>query len=166
MGESCVPNLMILPFADLIQWCNLRQKHLKWTNQQLADKSRVPLSTITRIKAGDYADCKYSTIRSILIALIGGTEDEFPCNEQVDRELKQAERELKQMEALEQQATKLSAVEQENEALKSRLAHLDEQHRSDIRAVQAEYREQIADYQEHVAFLKDELKAWRTLHQR
>lgn len=159
IGESCVPNLMTLPFADLIQWCNLRQKHLKWTNQQLADKSHVPLSTITRIKAGDYADCKYSTIRSILIALIGGTTDEFPCNEQVDRELKQAERELKQMEALEQQAAKLTAVERENEEMKTRLAQLDEQHRGDIRAVKAEYMEQIT-------FLMDELKAWRTLHQR
>lgn len=149
IGESCVPNLMTLPFADLIQWCNLRQKHLKWTNQQLADKSRVPLSTITRIKAGDYADCKYSTIRSILIALIGGTTDEFPCNEQVEKKLES-----------------LSAVEQENEELKARLAHMDEQHRSDIRIIKAEYQEQIADYRERVAFLKDELVARRSFQQK
>ena len=152
MGESCVPNLMLLPFADLIKWCDLRQKYLGWTNQMLADKSKVPIATIYRIKAGDYSDCKYSTIRSILIALIGGTTDEVSGTEMVEKE-------LKQMEALEQQAAKLSAVEQENEELKTRLAHMDDLHRNDIRAIKAEYMGQIT-------FLMDELKAWRTLHQR
>lgn len=89
LGESCVPNLMLLPFSDLIQWCNKRQKYLEWTNQTLADKSKVPIGTINRIKAGDYLDCKYSTIKNLLIALIGGTTDEFPCTEQVEKELEQ-----------------------------------------------------------------------------
>jgi predicted transcriptional regulator len=89
IGESCVPNLMRLPFPDLIQWCNKRQKHLGWTNQMLADKSKVPVGTINRIKAGDYLDCKYSTIRNIVITLVGGTTDEFSCTEQVEKELRQ-----------------------------------------------------------------------------
>lgn len=152
MGESCVPNIMLLPFSDLIQWCSKRQKHLEWTNQILADKSKVPVGTINRIKGGEYADCKYSTIKALLIALIGGTTDEFHCTEQVARE-------LEQMADLERQAAKLSAVEQENEAMKQRLATIDEQHRRDIRAVKDAYQEQIT-------FLMDELKAWRTLHQK
>ena len=142
IGESCVPNLLTMSFADLIQWCNLRQKFLGWTNQKLAEVSGVPLSTISRIKAGEYLDCKYSTIRSLLIALIGGTKDDYPCNEQIDKELQ-----------------RMCALEQENEELKSRLAKADEQHRNDIRAVKAEY-------QEEITFLKDELKAWRALHQK
>lgn len=152
LGESCVPNIMLLSFADLIRWCVNRQKHLGWTNQILADKSSVPFGTISRIKAGDYLDCKYSTIRNILIALIGGTTDEFPCNEQVEKE-------LKQMEDLEKQAVKLSVLEKENEEMKSRLSTIDEQHRADIRVIKAEY-------QEEIIFLKDELKAWRSLHQK
>ena len=158
LGESCVPNLMLLPFSDLMQWCTKRQKHLEWTNQILADKSKVPLGTINRIKGGDYMDCKYSTIRSILITLIGGTTDEFPCTDLVEKE-------LQQMEQLEKQAAKLSVVEAENEMLKARLQNVDKllqgiegQHRQDIRAVKEEYQEQIA-------FLKEELKAWRSLHQ-
>jgi ATP-dependent protease HslVU (ClpYQ) peptidase subunit len=151
---------MLLPFSELIQWWDKRQKHLGWTNQQLADhpKCQVPVGTIKRIKAGDYADCKYSTIKSVLIALIGGTTDEFSCTEQVERE-------LQQMEQLEKQAAKLSVVEAENERLKARLQDVDKllqniegQHRQDIRAVKEEYQEQIA-------FLKEELKAWRNLHQ-
>ncbi len=158
IGDSCVPNLMLLPFSELIQWWDKRQKHLGWTNKTLEEKSRIPLGTISRIKGGDYMDCKYSTIKSILIALIGGTTDEFPCTDLVEKE-------LQQMEQLEKQAAKLSVVEAENEMLRNRLKDVDKllqniegQHRQDIRAVKEEYQEQIA-------FLKEELKAWRSLHQ-
>lgn len=137
IGESCVPNLMLLPFSDLLQWCTKRQKHLEWTNQMLADKSKVPVGTINRIKAGEYLDCKYSTIKNILIALIGGTTDEFACTEQVEKELQQVER-------LEQQAAKMASVEKENEELRCRL--------EESRAMNI--------------FLMDELKAWRSLHQK
>lgn len=150
MGESCVPNLMLLPFPALIQWCNKRQNHLGWTNKKLAETSKVPEGTLSRIKAGE-DDCKYSTIRNILIALIGGTTDEFSCTEQVEKE-------LQQMEKFEQQAAKLSLVEAENERLINRFKEIDEIHRKDIRAIREEYQEQIN-------FLKDELKAWRSWHQ-
>ena len=146
MGESCVPNLMLLPFADLMQWCNQRQKHLGWKNQDLAIRSNVPIGTISRIKAGE-EDCKYSTIRSILIALIGGTTDEFACTELVERE-------LRQKEEMELSAAKLSVVETENEMLKSRLLQIDELHRKDIRVIKDEY-------QAEITFLRDEVKAWR-----
>ena len=152
LGENCVPNFMILPFSDLIQWCNKRQKYLEWTNQTLADRSKVPIGTINRIKAGDYLDCKYSTIKHILITLIGGTTDEFPCTEQVERN-------LMQLEQMEQQTAKLAAVEKENKSLKLRLNKIDEQHRKDIRIIKEEYQEQID-------FLKDELKAWRSWQQK
>ena len=148
LGESCVPNLMLLPFADLMQWCTKRQKHLGWTSQTLAEKSNIPISTISRIKAGEYLDCKYSTIKNILIALIGGTTDEFACTEQVENE-------LRHLEKLEQQAAKLSLVEAENERLIKRFKEIDEIHRKDIRAIKEEYQEQIA-------FLKEQLKAWQS----
>ena len=148
IGESCVPNLMLLPFSDLMQWCGKRQKHLGWTNQILADKSKVPVGTINRIKAGEYLDCKYSTIKNILIALIGGTTDEFSCTDQVEKE-------LQNMEQLERQAARLSVVETENEMLKNRLQNIDDLHRQDIRIIKGEYQEQIA-------FLKEQLKAWQS----
>ena len=152
IGEDCVPNLMLLPFAELIQWCTNRQKYLGWTNQDLAERSGVPLSTINRIKSGDYMDCKFSTIQRLLITLIGGTKDEFSCTAQVEKE-------LRHIEELERQVENLPAILQENAEMKARLSCLDEQHRNDIRAIKAEYMEQIK-------FLMDELKAWRTLHQK
>ena len=158
IGESCVPNLMLLPFSELIQWWDKRQKHLGWTNKTLEEKSKVPLGTINRIKGGDYMDCKYSTIRSILIALIGGTTDEFPCTDLVEKE-------LKQMDQLEKQAAKLSVVEAENEMLKNRLQNIDEQHRQDIRIIKQEFQEQKEEYKETICFLREELKARRSLNQ-
>ena len=154
IGESCVPNLMLLPFANLMQWIDKRQRHLSWTNQTLADKSNVPVGTIKRIKAGE-EDCKYSTMKSILIALIGGTTDEFSCTEQIEKELQQKEQ-------FEQQAAKLSIAEAENEMLKCRLSQIDELHRHDIRIIREEYQEQIAFLKEQTAFLKEQLKAWQS----
>ena len=111
IGENCVPNLWLLPFHELIKWCIKRQEYLGWSNQKWADASNVPVGTIKRIKAGDYADCKYSTIKSLAISVIGGTTNEFACTEQVEKE-------LQQMGQLEQQAAKMSSVEKENEELR------------------------------------------------
>lgn len=151
IGESCVPNLMLLSFSDLIQWCTKRQKHLEWTNQTLADKSKVPIGTINRIKAGDYLDCKYSTIKNLLIALIGGTSDEFSCTEQVERE-------LKQLEQFEEQAAKLALCELENARMKEIILHTDEQHRADIRLIRDEYQRQIDFLVNDVEFLRSLMK--------
>ena len=154
IGINCVPNLMRLPFADLIRWCIKRQKHLGWSNNFLADKSKVPAGTINRIWGGDYEDCKYSTIKQLLVALIGGTEDEYHCNELIEKEIRN----------MEQQATRLSVVEAENERLKAenerlknRFKEIDEIHRNDIRVIKEEYREQVL-------FLREQLKAWQTQH--
>lgn len=150
LGQDCVPNLMILSFSDLIGWCNKRQKYLGWTNQVLADKSTVPLGTISRIKAGDYQDCKYSTIRYLITALVGGITDEFPCMEKTEEE-------SKRLALLVQQTEKLAVLEKENKTLKTRLNKIDELHRSDIKIIKAEYQSQIE-------FLKDQLIRWQEAH--
>ena len=151
MGESCVPNLMLLPFSDLMQWCAKRQKHLEWSNQTLADKSKVPVGTINRIKAGE-EDCKYSTIRNILIAMIGGTTDEFACTELVEKELRQLEEHA-------QQAARLIEVEEKYKALIDRMNNVDEQHRQDIRIIKGEYQEQIA-FKDRQIDAKDKQIEW------
>jgi hypothetical protein len=120
IGESCIPNLLLLPFPELIKWCDKRQKHLGWSNQRLADNTKkVPVGTINRIKASE-EDCKFSTMQSVLITLFGGTTDEFACTEQVEKE-------LRQLEELEKQAAKLSAVEKENQELRLLLEEYREQ---------------------------------------
>ena len=159
IGESCVPNLWLLPFPDIIKWCDKRQKHLGWSNQQLADhpKCKVPVGTINRIKAGDYADCKFSTIRCMLIALFGGTTDEFSCTEMVQKE-------LRNIEQLEQQAAKLSVVEAENAMLKERISKIDELHRQDIHIIHEENKKQKEEDLETIKFLREQIRVWQAEH--
>ena len=113
IGKSCVPNLWLLPFQELFTWCVKRQKYLKWSNQDWADDSKVPVGTINRLKSGD-TDCKYSTMRSLAISVIGGTRNEFACTEQVEKE-------LQQIDHLERQTARLTFVEKENEYLRQML---------------------------------------------
>jgi hypothetical protein len=60
---------------------------------------------------------------------------------------------------VEKELQQTESLEKENAELKLHLERIDEQHRADIRAI-------IAEHKEEVAFLKDELKAWRSLHQK
>ena len=71
---------------------------------------------------------------------------------------RELEKDQQQMAQLEKQAEKLSEVEAENERLKEQFRQIDELRRNDIRVIKAEYQEQVA-------FLREELKAWRSWHQ-
>lgn len=143
VGQDCVPNLMALPFVNLLEWWKDRQRHLGWTNQTLSDKSNIPIGTINRIKAGE-EDCRYSTMRAIIHALLGGYSVEFPCQKKLDQE-------FEHIALLEKENAELK---EKNEELLSRLSSIDEMHRNDIRVIQAEYKEEIA-------FLKEQLRAWQ-----
>ncbi len=143
VGQDCVPNLMALPFPDLLEWWKERQRFLGWTNQVLSDKSNIPIGTINRIKAGE-DDCRYSTMRAIIHALLGGYSVEFPCQKKLDQE-------FAHIEALEKQNAELMA---KNEELLAKLSTIDETHRNDIRVIMSEYREEKA-------FLIEQLRAWQ-----
>lgn len=146
LGQDCVPDFMKLSFAELLGWWKKRQAYLGWSNQILSEKSTIPLGTINRIKAGE-EDCRYSTMRCILHALMGGFVFEFPCQKKLDLE-------FAHIETLEKQIQELMA---RNEELTARQAAIDEQHRNDIRVIKAEY-------QEEIAFLKEQLRAWQRIH--
>lgn len=146
LGQDCVPDFMRLSFAEVLAWWKERQKHLGWSNQVLSEKSNIPVGTINRIKAGE-EDCRYSTMRSILHALMGGYAAEFPCQKKLDQE-------FAHIETLEKQNLELVS---RNEELTAKLAAIDELHRNDIRVIKDEYKEEIA-------FLKEQLRAWQRMH--
>jgi outer membrane murein-binding lipoprotein Lpp len=85
LGQDCVPNLLALSWSDLLNWWKKRQTFLGWSNQVLSDKSTIPLGTINRIKSGE-DDCRYSTMRCIIHALMGSYAVEFPCQKKLDQE--------------------------------------------------------------------------------
>ena len=154
LGQDCVPNLFELSWPDLLEWWKKRQKHLGWTNQALSDKSKVPIGTINRIKAGE-DDCKYSTMRMILHALTGGYDIEFPCQKKLDAE-------FAHIETLEKQCTELASA---NEGLVGRLQIIEETHRKDILAITADYKERIEFLKENNAFLRKQLE-WYQEHKK
>ena len=149
LGQDCMPNLMQLSFADLLKWIDKRQHHIGWTNQKLADESTIPLSTITRIKTGDYKDCRYYTIKKILVALIGGIAEEFPCKEKMDQE-------FQRMNTLENQSALSLALEKENIELKERILQIESLHRQDIHAIQDEAQRKIDYLRSEIEYLRIE----------
>ena len=132
LGQDCVPNLMALPFPKLMEWVKKRQALLGWTNQVLSEKSNIPVGTITRIKSGE-DDCRYSTMRSILHALLGSYNVEFPCQKKLDME-------FAHIEELEQQCRELT---EKYDALLAKYMTLTEEHRNDMIDIRNEYKEQI-----------------------
>lgn len=146
IGQDCVPNLIALPWADLLDWWKKRQALLGWTNQVLAEKSGIPMGTITRIKTSE-DDCKYSTMRSIVHALLGSYSVEFPCQKKLDAE-------FAHIEELEKRCLELTL---EKEALLTRLQALAELHRSDMQEIRNEYKGQIDLLTENNAILREKI---------
>lgn len=152
IGQDCVPNLLALPWADLLNWWKERQKFLGWTNQTLSDLSGIPVGTINRIKAGE-DDARYSTMRCIIHALMGGYSVEFPCQKKLDQE-------FAHIETLEKQCSELTSA---NEGLVARMQTIEETHRNDILAIVAEYKERIDFLKENNTFLREQCK-WQQEH--
>jgi transcriptional regulator with XRE-family HTH domain len=148
LGKDCVPNLMALPFPDMMNWWKKRQALLDWTNQELADKSGIPVGTINRIRKGE-DDPRYSTMRSIIHALMGGHTAEFPCQKKLDAE-------FAHIEELEKQRQEL--IEERN-ALLAKFQNLAELHRNDMIAIHDEYREEIALLKSNNTPLREKLES-------
>lgn len=153
LGQDCVPNFMALPFPDLLNWWKQRQTYLGWSNQVLSDRSTIPIGTINRIKAGE-DDCRYSTMRMILHALMGGYSVEFPCQKKLDQE-------FANIDILKAQCEDLS---NRNEELETKLRTINEEHRSYMMAFNEQYRNDIAWHKEVNDFLREQLKAWQHEH--
>lgn len=146
IGQDCVPNLIALPWPDLLDWWKKRQALLGWTNPVLSEKSGIPMGTITRIKNGE-DDCKYSTMRSIIHALLGSYSVEFPCQKKLDAE-------FAHIEELEKRCLELVL---EKDALLAKLQTLAELHRNDMQEIRNEYKGQIDLLTENNAILREKI---------
>lgn len=146
LGQDCVPNLMALPFPELLAWWKKRQALLGWTNQALYEKSGIPVGTLNRIKSSE-DDCRYSTMRSVIHALMGGHSAEFPCQKKLDAE-------FAHIEELEKRCLELTL---EKEALLARLQTLAEEHRSDMQTIRNEFIERIDLLKANNAILREQV---------
>lgn len=147
LGQDCVPNLIALTWDDLLSWWKKRQALLGWTNKVLGEKSGIPLGTITRIRNGE-EDCRYSTMHSVIHALMGGYSVEFPCQKKLDAE-------FAHIAELEKRCLELAL---EKDALLAKLQTLAELHHSDMQAIRNEYAEEIDLLKENNAILRECLR--------
>lgn len=150
LGQDCAPNLLSLPWQELLAWWKKRQTFLGWSNQKLSDISTIPVGTINRIKAGE-DDCRYSTMRSIIHALMGSYSIEFPCQKKLDQE-------FAHYETLEKQCVELTSA---NECLLAQMKAVEELHKSEEANLQGTLKDleralsDKADAQKKIDFLLD-----------
>ena len=157
LGQDCAPSLLSLPWQELLAWWKKRQAYLGWSNQVLADKSKIPVGTINRIKAGE-DDCRYSTMRCIIHALMGSYSVEFPCQKKLDQE-------FAHYETLEKQCAELTSA---NEGLSAQMKAIEEQHiieEANLKAAAKDLERALADKadaQKKIDYLLDLVAKLRT----
>lgn len=79
IGIDCISYLMSLPANDLLDWCRLRKKQLRMTNEELALKSNSVLGTINRLFSSKHTDFMYSSIQPIVFALLDLAQKKSPA---------------------------------------------------------------------------------------
>lgn len=79
LGKTCVPYFAAMQISEVLAWCRARKQFLRWSNAELADRSRVPKGTIDAKLSGKNGDITYSTLQPILCALVGYDGKEIPC---------------------------------------------------------------------------------------
>lgn len=72
---------------DMIDWCNARLKHLRWTHRRLADEANVALGTIDNFLSGHTKNPTQETIRPILLALGCGMSEQACLDERLIADL-------------------------------------------------------------------------------
>ena len=80
LGQSCDgPNFLAMSVERWCEWCHLRRDHLKWKNQNIADKANVSKVSIDRIMTGDVKDLRITTMQAVTKALVNGSWGQSPC---------------------------------------------------------------------------------------
>lgn len=80
IGQTCDgPNFLAMSVDRWCEWCHLRRDHLKWKNQQVADKAGVSKVSVDRIMSGDSKDLRITTMQAVTRALVNGTWGQSPC---------------------------------------------------------------------------------------
>ena len=80
IGQTCDgPNFLAMSVERWCEWCHLRRDHLKWKNQEVADKAGVSKGSVERIMSGDSKDLRITTMQAVTKALVNGSWGQSPC---------------------------------------------------------------------------------------
>lgn len=80
-GIDCAPFLLSLSSEDLLEWCRIRKKHLRITNEELAEKANVASGTVGRLLRAKGTDFIYSSMQPVVLALLDVDADKVSCQE-------------------------------------------------------------------------------------
>lgn len=145
---DCAQGLMTLQFKELLARCKVAKKKAGVTNNQLAEKSGVPVGTIERIMAGNVEDAKFSTVQAIVSALLEfmpevGCPDDTTAGQ----------------EELQHRLAELEHIAEEKEKLERHLAALRVSHAAELETVHK-------DTQQRTAYLKGQLEKEEAQHEK
>lgn len=149
LGRDCPKTLILLPLDKLIDWCIYVMEEHRITHEHLAQMSGTPKGTIDRILAKLSMDCRYSTVRAIVCALLEHLGLSTLCLDEVMPEAPAED--LKQQNAELQRA--LADAEKDRRALETRVADFVESH--------AILRQQVEKKDDHIDRLSNTIRGWR-----
>lgn len=127
-GKDCIPYLMTMPTADLLEWCRVRKQALHLSYDELSAQSGVPQSTLERIMGTRGADCRFATLQPIIRVLSGVAEESLDCchNAKTDQSLK---------ETIEHQAQTIKMLQEENERSTETIEYMRKQEKRKNRVI-------------------------------
>lgn len=79
-GRDCIPYIMTLSQEDTLAWCQARKKALHLSNDEIAERAKVPKSTVDRVFSPKATDCRFSTMQPIVCLLAGCSAEELDCD--------------------------------------------------------------------------------------
>lgn len=150
-GRACIPYLVTLSQSDTFDWCKIRKEALHLSNEDIAERTGVPKSTIDRIFSPRDTDCRFSTMQPVICVLSGCTHEELDCDNasspssealleqlkvkddlihHLDEEIKRQSEHIKQLQA-DAQANIDRAKQEEAESL----AYMKKKEKGHVRAI-------------------------------
>lgn len=79
-GRDCIPYLMTLSPSDTLDWCKIRKETLRLSYDEIADRTNVPKSTISRIFSDKQTDCRFTTMQPVVCLLSGCEHADLDCD--------------------------------------------------------------------------------------
>ena len=136
-GRDCIPYLMTLSQEDTMAWCAVRKKALHLSNDDIADRSGIPKSTVDRIFSPHTTDCRFTTMQPIVCVLSGCKAEDLDCDS-IENPTEALVEQVKAKEEI------IKHLEEENNRKNGVIDHLHATAKEDIERAKEEESESIA----------------------
>ena len=144
LGITCKNlNFLAMSSQDLMEFLKARKKFLGYSNTKLAELSKVPVGTVSRIFSAELIDCKFETLRPIIKVLTGYVWEDDNCPSPQSDEVT---------------AQTLADLEIENCKLKAIIESEEQRRLADVEAARAENKKLVELLEKRVDYLQGLLR--------